>query len=92
MAARTQATPCGGIGQIQELVRSVRLAESINEHVHVFKKHFPKEKAGARGRTGEVQLGKVLKRVSRIPRNQNTSSDLTGLRGNSESRSVRNIL
>lgn len=41
MAARVQAIPCGGIGLIHELVRTLKLAESIDEHVHVFKKHFP---------------------------------------------------
>jgi len=41
MAARVQAIPCGGIGLMHELVRTLKLAESIDEHVHVFKKHFP---------------------------------------------------
>jgi hypothetical protein len=41
MAARVQAIPCGGIGLMHELVRGLKLAESIDEHVHVFKKHFP---------------------------------------------------
>ena len=41
MAARVQAIPCGGIGLMHELVRALKLAESIDEHVHVFKKHFP---------------------------------------------------
>lgn len=41
MAARAQAIPCGGIGLIHEMVRSIGLAESIDERVHVFKRHFP---------------------------------------------------
>ncbi len=41
MAARVQAIPCGGIGLIHEMVRSLGLPESIDEHVHLFKKHFP---------------------------------------------------
>jgi hypothetical protein len=41
MAARVQAIPCGGIGLMHELVRTLKLAESIDEYVHVFKKHFP---------------------------------------------------
>ena len=41
MAARVQAIPCGGIGLIHELVGAVKLAEQIDEHVHVFKRHFP---------------------------------------------------
>jgi len=41
MAARVQAIPCGGIGLMHEMVRSLGLAESIDERVHLFKKHFP---------------------------------------------------
>lgn len=41
MAARVQAIACGGIGLMHELVRGLKLAESIDEHVQVFKKHFP---------------------------------------------------
>ena len=41
MSARIQATPCGGIGLIHEMVRSIGLAESIDHHVEVFKRHFP---------------------------------------------------
>jgi hypothetical protein len=41
MSARVQAMPCGGIGLIHELVRSIGLAESIDERVEVFKRHFP---------------------------------------------------
>lgn len=41
IAGRIQAMPCGGIGLIHEMVRSIGLAESIDERVHVFKRHFP---------------------------------------------------
>jgi hypothetical protein len=41
MSARVQATPCGGIGLIHAMVRSIGLAESINHRVHVFKRHWP---------------------------------------------------
>lgn len=41
IAARIGAMPCGGIGLIHEMVRTLGLAESINERVHVFKRHFP---------------------------------------------------
>jgi hypothetical protein len=41
IAARTQAMPCGGIGLIHEMVRAIGLAGSIDERVHVFKRHFP---------------------------------------------------
>jgi len=41
IADRIQAMPCGGIGLIQEMVRSIGLAGSIDERVHVFKRHFP---------------------------------------------------
>jgi hypothetical protein len=41
MSARIQATPCGGIGLIHELVRSIGLAQSIDERVEVLKRHFP---------------------------------------------------
>jgi len=33
--------PCGGIGLIHEMVRGLGLARSIDERVHVFKRHFP---------------------------------------------------
>jgi len=33
--------PCGGIGLIHEMVRSIGLIGSIDERVHVFKRHFP---------------------------------------------------
>ena len=41
MAARVQAIPCGGIGLIHEMVRSVKLVEGMNERVQLFKNHFP---------------------------------------------------
>lgn len=41
MAARSDATPCGGIGLIHELVRAIGLAARIDRHVEVFKRHFP---------------------------------------------------
>ncbi|HXQ20952.1 MAG TPA: IS1380 family transposase [Candidatus Acidoferrales bacterium] len=41
LAARIEAMPCGGIGLIHEMVRAIGLAGSIDERVHVFKRHFP---------------------------------------------------
>ena len=41
MSARVQATPCGGIGLIHEMVRSIGLARSIDERVEVLRRHFP---------------------------------------------------
>lgn len=41
IAARVQAMPSGGIGLIHEMVRALGLARSIDERVHVFKRHFP---------------------------------------------------
>jgi hypothetical protein len=41
LSSRIEAMPCGGIGLIHEMVRSIGLAESIDERVHVFKRHFP---------------------------------------------------
>ena len=41
VSARVQAIPCGGIGLVHELVRKLGLAESIDRHLHVFKRHFP---------------------------------------------------
>jgi hypothetical protein len=41
IAARIEAMPCGGIGLIHEMVRAIGLAGSIDERVHVFKRHFP---------------------------------------------------
>jgi len=41
IAGRIEAMPCGGIGLIHEMVRSIGLAGSIDERVHVFKRHFP---------------------------------------------------
>ena len=41
ISARIEAMPCGGVGLIHEMVRSLGLAESIDQRVHVFKRHFP---------------------------------------------------
>ncbi len=41
LSARIEAMPCGGIGLIHEMVRSIGLAASIDEHLRVFKRHFP---------------------------------------------------
>jgi Transposase DDE domain group 1 len=41
IAARIEAMPCGGIGLVHEMVRAIGLAGSIDERVHVFKRHFP---------------------------------------------------
>jgi hypothetical protein len=41
ISARIEAMPCGGIGLIHEMVRGLGLAGSIDERVHVFKRHFP---------------------------------------------------
>lgn len=41
MSARVEAIPCGGIGLIQEFVRSIGLAEAIDGRVNVLKRHFP---------------------------------------------------
>jgi hypothetical protein len=41
IAERTQAIACGGIGAIHQLVRSVRLAEQIDERLRVLKQPKP---------------------------------------------------
>jgi hypothetical protein len=41
VSARVQAIPCGGIGLVHELVRKLGLADAIDRHLHVFKRHFP---------------------------------------------------
>ena len=41
MSARVQATACGGIGLIHELVRSIGLAQRIDEQVEVLRRHCP---------------------------------------------------
>ena len=46
MSTRIQATPCGGIGLIHEMVRAIGLAESIDRCVEVFKRHFPYHESG----------------------------------------------
>ena len=41
VSGKVTAIPCGGIGVIHEMVRSLGLAEVIDREVHVFKRHFP---------------------------------------------------
>lgn len=41
VSAGSQAIPCGGIGLVHELVRGLGLAEAIDRHLHVFRRHFP---------------------------------------------------
>jgi len=41
VSARIQGIPCGGIGLVHEFVRSIGLADAIDRHLHVFKRHFP---------------------------------------------------
>ena len=41
VSSRVQAIPCGGIGLVHQFVRSIGLAEAIDRHVQVFKRHFP---------------------------------------------------
>jgi Transposase DDE domain group 1 len=41
VADKTRAIACGGIGAIQLLVRKLRLAEAIDEHLHLLKIHLP---------------------------------------------------
>ena len=41
IAGRATATQAGGIGLVHEFVRAIGLADSIDEHVHVLKRHFP---------------------------------------------------
>lgn len=41
VSGRIRALSCGGIGLVHQLVRSLGLAEAIDRHVHVFKRHFP---------------------------------------------------
>lgn len=41
MSVRVQVTACGGIGLIHEMVRSIGLAQSIDERVDVLRRHFP---------------------------------------------------
>jgi len=41
VAGRVQATGLGGIGLIHEFVRSLGLAEALDRHVDVLKRHFP---------------------------------------------------
>jgi len=41
LADRTQAVSCGGIAVVQQLVRQVGLAESINRNCRIFKMYMP---------------------------------------------------
>jgi hypothetical protein len=41
VSPRINAIHCGGIGLVHEFVRSIGLAEAIDAHLHVFKRHFP---------------------------------------------------
>ncbi len=41
VAARAQAIPCGGIGLVHQFVRRLGLADAIDRHLQVFKRHFP---------------------------------------------------
>ena len=41
LSDRTQAVACGGIALVQQMVRQVGLAESINRHCPIFKMHMP---------------------------------------------------
>ena len=41
VSGKVTALSCGGIGLVHQMVRSLGLAEAIDEHVEVFKRHFP---------------------------------------------------
>jgi hypothetical protein len=41
VSGKVTALNCGGIGLVHEMVRSLGLAEAVDRHVHVFKRHFP---------------------------------------------------
>lgn len=41
LAEKTQAVPCGGLAIVQQMVRQVDLAESINRHCPILKLHMP---------------------------------------------------
>lgn len=41
VSGRVTALSCGGMGLVHEMVRSLGLAQAIDRHVHVFKRHFP---------------------------------------------------
>ena len=41
VAGRAQGLPCGGIGLVHEFVRGLGLADAIDRHVHVLKRHIP---------------------------------------------------
>ena len=41
LAEKAQAVACGGLTLVQQMVRQVGLAESINRHCPIFKMHMP---------------------------------------------------
>jgi hypothetical protein len=41
VSGKVTALSCGGIGLVHQMVRSLGLAEAIDRHVHVFKRHHP---------------------------------------------------
>jgi hypothetical protein len=41
VSGKVTAISCGGIGLVQQMVRSIGLAEAIDREVHVLKRHFP---------------------------------------------------
>ena len=41
VASKAQAITCSGIGTIHLMVRKLRLAEAIDERLHLLKFHFP---------------------------------------------------
>ena len=41
LADRTQAVSCGGLAFVQQMVRQIGLAESINRNCRIFKMHMP---------------------------------------------------
>lgn len=45
LAEKTQAVACGGLAIVQQMVRQVGLADSINRRCPVFKKHMPYSEA-----------------------------------------------
>ena len=44
-ADKTQAVACGGLALVQQMVRQVSLAETINRHCPIFKMHMPYSEA-----------------------------------------------
>ena len=45
LAEKTQAVSCGGLAFVQQIVRQVGLAESINRNCPIFKLHMPSTEA-----------------------------------------------